>query len=324
MSKPLLLLVLAAALTGVTGCAPASSPDPESAAGVNEVPAQAKAGNITIRDFSDRSITFAGAPQKIVALANGEMDIVYALGGKLVGRPTATAPVALDAAQSVEQVGSTHGIDLEKIAFLSPDVVLGNHPLNAKDIPAVEGIGSKMVLTSGNSIDDIKKQIALFGQLLQKEDKARELSQAIDQKLQKLKAAQSAAKPRVLIVYGAPGTYMAALNNSLTGDILVAAGGENIAADYPKLDNYPQYAQLNTEKIMKSNPQLIIITTHGSPEKVKDGFMKEMQQNAAWNSLDAVKNNRIEILPADLFGTNPGTRVVEALDLMSKRLQGLK
>lgn len=87
-------------------------------------------------------------------------------------------------------MGSTHGIDLEKIALLSPDVVLGNHPLNTKDIPGVEGIGSKMVLTSANSIDDIKKQIGLFGQLLQKEDKAKELTQAIDQKLQELKTIQ--------------------------------------------------------------------------------------------------------------------------------------
>jgi iron complex transport system substrate-binding protein len=117
---------------------------------------------------------------------------------------------------------------------------------------------------------------------------------------------------------------MAALNNSLSGDLLLTAGGENIAADYPKLDNYPQYAQLNTEKIMKSNPQLILIMSHGNPEKVKDGFIKEMQQNAAWNSMDAVKNNKVEMLPADLFGTNPGTRVVEALDQMNKLLQAVK
>lgn len=324
MRKPLLMLVLAASLSGLTACASAPSAGPGSAAGVNEGSAPSKGSTLTIKDFADRSITFPSAPRKIVALANGEMDIVYALGGTLVGRPTATVPVTLQAAQSVEQVGSTHGIDLEKIALLSPDVVLGNHPLNTKDIPGVEGIGSKMVLTSANSIDDIKKQIGLFGQLLQKEDKAKELTQAIDQKLQELKTNPSTAKTRVLMVYGAPGTYMAALNNSLSGDILVSAGGENIAADYPKLDNYPQYAQMNTEKIMKSNPQLIVIMTHGSPEKVKDGFMKEMQQNAAWSSLDAVKNNQIEILPADLFGTNPGTKVVDALDLMSKRLKAAK
>ncbi|MFH5186252.1 ABC transporter substrate-binding protein [Paenibacillus sp. TAB 01] len=283
-----------------------------------------QAGAITIRDFADRTITFPSPPKKIVALANGEMDIVYALGGELVGRPTATGPVAIQSAEKLPQVGSTHGIDLEKVALLGPDVVLGNQPMNMKDITSVEGIGSKMVLTSANSIEDVKKQISLFGQLMQKETKAQELNQAIDAKLKDIQSAASGAKPRVLMVYGAPGTYMAALNNSLSGDILVASGGENIAADYPKLENYPQYAQLNTENIMKSNPQLIVLMSHGNSDKVKEGFLKEMQQNAAWSSLDAVKNNHVEVLPNDLFGTNPGSRVAEALDLMTKLLQSVK
>ncbi|SDI01143.1 ABC transporter substrate-binding protein [Paenibacillus naphthalenovorans] len=279
---------------------------------------------VSIQDFAGRSIDFPSVPRKIAVLSNGDMDIIYALGGEVVGRPTSNGPVPIKDAAQAEQIGTTHGIDLEKIAYLSPDVVLGNYPMNTKDIPSVEGIGSKIMLTSANSISDIQKQIQLFGQLLQKESKANELILAIDQKVKEINPEENTVKPRVLLVYGAPGTYMAALNNSLSGDILVKAGGENIAADYPKLENYPQYAQLNTEKIIQSNPQLILLMSHGNPEQVKDGFLKEMQQNAAWHSLDAVKENRVDVLPADLFGTNPGTRVIEALDLLHKRLQDVK
>jgi iron complex transport system substrate-binding protein len=311
------LIGIAIALLLISGCG-------QTLSGNNGASAASALNAVSIQDFAGRSVTFQTVPRKIVALSNGDMDIVYALGGEVVGRPTSTVPVAIKEAANVEQIGTTHGIDLEKIARLSPDVVLGNHPMNTKDIPAIEGIGSKMILTSANSIDDIKKQIRLFGQLLQKDTKADELIHAIDEKLKEIKTSDSAAKPRVLLVYGAPGTYMAALNNSLSGNMLVMAGGENIAADYPKLENYPQYAQLNTEKIIKSNPQLILLMSHGNPEQVKDGFLKEMQQNAAWNSLDAVKENRVEVLPSDLFGTNPGTRVIEALDLLKKLLQAVK
>ncbi|MCR8635638.1 ABC transporter substrate-binding protein [Paenibacillus radicis (ex Xue et al. 2023)] len=319
--KKSFFILLALSLIGITACGQTAT---NTTSTTNSAQAQSSSKAVTITDFANRNVAFTAAPQKIVALSNGEMDIVYALGGTLVGRPTAAGPVSIPEAKNVEQVGSTHGMDLEKVAFLSPDVVLGNNPLNTKDIPAVEGIGAKMVLTNANSIEEVMKQIQLFGQMLQKEDKAKQLNQAIEQKLKELKTNQSAVKPRVLMVYGAPGTYMAALNNSLSGSLLISAGGENIAADYPKLDNYPQYAQLNTEKIMKSNPQLILIMSHGNPEKVKDGFLKEMQQNAAWSSMDAVKNNKVEILPADLFGTNPGTKVIEALDMMNKLLQGVK
>lgn len=293
-----------------------SNPAPQNTDNVK----QADGNVLSVTDFANRTITFSTAPKTFATLSNGEMDIVYALGGTLVGRPTSTAPLAIQEAAKVEQIGTTHGMDMEKVALVQPDVMLGNNPLNLKDVPAIEALGSKMVLTNANSVSEIKKQIQLIGEVIQKSQRAAELNQTIDQKLGELQKSQPTDKVRALLVYGAPGTYMAALGNSLSGDILAAAGGENIAADYPSLENYPQYAQLNTEKILKSNPQVIFFMSHGDPDKIKEGFMKEMQQNAAWNSLDAVKNNHIEVLPSDLFGTNPGTRVVEALELMHKLL----
>ncbi|MBB3112453.1 iron complex transport system substrate-binding protein [Paenibacillus phyllosphaerae] len=315
MKKAAIMVSVIAMLTA--GCGqPAAAPD-TTAAGTSP---QA----VTVTDFAGRTIAFDHVPQSIAALSNGEVDIVYALGGEVVGRPASSSPVPVKEAEEAFEIGSTHGIDLEKLALIAPDVVLGNNPMNAKDIPSVESLGSKMVLSSANSIADIKKQITLFGQLLQREDKAAELNTAIDDKLAALQTQTGGEKTRVLLVYGAPGTYMAALNNSLGGDILTLAGGENIAADYPSLESYPQYAQLNTEKIVESNPQLVLLMSHTDPDNVKEGFLKEMAQNAAWSSLDAVKNNRVEVLPADLFGSNPGTRVTEALDRMSELLASVK
>lgn len=178
-----------------------------------------------------------------------------------------------------------------------------------------------MLLTNANSVNDILKQIRLFGSLLQKNNQAEELIHTIQNTVEDIQKHQSATRPRVLIVYGAPGTYMAALPNSLSGDILRLAGGDNIATDYPALENYPQYAQLNTERIVQSNPQLILIMTHGNPEAVKSGFLQEMKVNAAWSSMSAVQNGHVQVLPSSLFGTNPGTRVTEALNQLHGLLE---
>ncbi|NOU99416.1 ABC transporter substrate-binding protein [Paenibacillus planticolens] len=311
-------VLLSTLLIGLlSGCAasPPQSPDNSQ---------QASSGSLSVTDFAGRKVTFSKVPTKVAALSNGEMDIVYALGGELVGRPTSTAPLSNKEVAKIEQVGTPHGMDLEKVALVQPDVILGNNPLNLKDVPAIESLGSKMILTDANSVAEIQKQIGLFGEVLGKKPRADEQILAIDKKIGELQKNLPEQKIRALLVYGAPGTYMAALGNSLSGDILSVAGGENIAADYPSLDKYPQYAQLNTEKIMKSNPQVIFFMGHGDTDKVKEGFLKEMQQNAAWNSLDAVKNNRIEVLPSDLFGSNPGTRVIESLELMHKLLLSSK
>ncbi|WP_046216108.1 ABC transporter substrate-binding protein [Paenibacillus wulumuqiensis] len=300
----------------LAGCsqpeAPAVGSSASAAAGVAAV------GAVSLTDFAGRTLSLQHTPERIVALSNGDVNIIYALGGTVVGRPTSTGSAPLPAAEKVQTIGSTHEIDLEKIAFLQPDVVLGNAPLNEKDIPMVESIGAQMVLSSANSVEDIQRQITLFGQMLQREDKARQLNETLKKHIQQLSASAKTAAhpPRVLLVYGAPGTYMAALPNSLSGNILELAGGTNIAADLPGLQNYPQYAQLNTERIVEADPDYVFIMTHGSGEEVKAGFLKEMQENQAWSSVSAVKNNRVDVLPSDLFGTNPGTRVDEALDLM--------
>ena len=49
------------------------------------------------------------------------------------------------------------------------------------------------------------------------EDKAAELLATMDEQIKQIQANQPEHKTRVLLVYGAPGTYMAALPNSLNG-----------------------------------------------------------------------------------------------------------
>lgn len=293
-----------------TGCSQSSASTEKSTDNLEEY---------SITDFTGQKVTFPTVPEKLVALSSGDMEIIHSLGGKVVGRPTSTDKVSSEVSE-IEQIGTTHEIDVEQVALLQPDVVFGHNTMNQKDISLIEGIGSKMVLTGANSIDDIKKQIHLFGEILQKEGKAIELVTQIDAKVAKMEGEQK-EKPKVLIIYGAPGTYMVALPNSLSGNLLEVAGGENIAAQFTSLENYPQYAQLNAERIVIANPSYVFLMTHGDSESVKKGFLKEMQQNAAWNSIDAVVHKRIEVLPSDLFGTNPGTRVVEALDFLHEKLQ---
>ncbi|PWW03286.1 iron complex transport system substrate-binding protein [Paenibacillus cellulosilyticus] len=282
--------------------------------------ADSSSSSLSVTDFTGRSIGFSHTPERIVALGNGEADIIHALGGNLVGRPTSELPASLDGIREVKQIGTAHEVDLEQITLLHPDVVLGNDPMNVKDIPIIEGIGSKMLLTSANSVEEITKQIELFGSMLQKETRAAELVDQINTQLADYKQSVQPNGPKVLLVYGAPGTFMAALPTSLGGNILELAGGTNIAANFPRLQSYPQYAQLSNERIVEANPQHIFIMTHGNADEVKASFLKEMQENAAWNNIDAVKQGHVEILPNDLFGSNPGTRVMEALKLMRDTL----
>ncbi|KEK26298.1 helical backbone metal receptor [Bacillus gaemokensis] len=274
---------------------------------------------IEITDFSDRKVTFDKTPKSFATLSVGDMNIIHALGGKIVGRPD-TKLTLPDDLKKAQVIGNAHQPNFEQIASLKPDLLVANNGFQ-KNIPTVEGQGTKVMISSANSIKDIQKSIDIYGTLMQKENKSKELNQKINDQMKKY---EKKSDVKALLVYGAPGTYLAALPNSLSGDILEKTGGKNIAAEFPKMKEYPQYAQLSVERIIEANPEVIFLITHGDPAGVKKAFEGEMMKNEAWKNLEAVKQNRVVILPPDLFGSNPGTKVTEAMDFMYKSIQDVR
>ncbi|MBG9514229.1 iron-hydroxamate ABC transporter substrate-binding protein [Bacillus thuringiensis] len=274
---------------------------------------------IEITDLSGRKVTFDKVPESFATLSMGDMDIIHALGGKVVGRPDTklTLPEEL---KKAKVIGNAHQPNFEQIASLKPDVLVANNGFQ-KNVPTVEGQGTKVIISSANSVQDIQKNIELYGTVMKKEDKAKELNQKINEQMKKY---EKKSDVKALLVYGAPGTYLAALPTSLSGDVLEKTGGKNIASDFPETKEYPQYAQLSVERIIEANPDVIYLITHGDPKSVKKAFEGEMRKNEAWKNLDAVKQNRVVILPPDLFGSNPGTKVTEAMDFMYKSIQDVR
>lgn len=274
---------------------------------------------IEVTDLSGRKVTFDKVPESFATLSMGDMNIIHALGGKIVGRPDAKITLPEDI-KKVQVIGNAHQPNFEQIASLKPDVLIANNGFQ-KNVPTVEGQGTKVMISSANSVQDIQKNIELYGTIMKKEDKAKELNQKITNQM---KTYEKKSDVKALLVYGAPGTYLAALPTSLSGDILEKTGGKNIAADFPEMKEYPQYAQLSVERIIEANPDVIYLITHGDPNSVKKAFEGEMMKNEAWKNLDAVKQNRVVILPPDLFGSNPGTKVTEAMDFMYKSIQDVR
>lgn len=68
---------------------------------------------------------------------------------------------------------------------------------------------------------------------------------------------------------------------------------------------------------------MIYLITHGDPKSVKS-IRRRNDENEAWKNLETVKQNRVVILPPDLFGSNPGTKVTEAMDFMYKSIQDVR
>lgn len=275
---------------------------------------------ITITDALGNIHTFDAPPASIAALSPGEMDILLALGANVTGRPTLSYEVSAKV-EAIQEIGNPHEPSFEQIAVVNPEVLVV--PPSFQQFAAnIEGQGTKIVYTNANSIEELQQSVEMFGTLFNAEDKATEINETITAKIEEAQGKSSDVN--ALLIYGAPGTYLVALDTALAGDILAKSGGNNIASEFPATEKYPTYASLSVEKIVQANPDVVMILTHANPEAVIDGFNKQMEQDAGWKNLDAVKNDRIYILPADLFGNNPGTRITESIDYMIETLQSVE
>jgi iron (Fe) ABC superfamily ATP binding cassette transporter, binding protein len=96
---------------------------------------------------------------------------------------------------------------------------------------------------------------------------------------------------------GLPGSFVVATNNSYVGNLTELAGGENVIHD----DN-EEFLPVNTEELVKLNPDIILRTSHTMSEEVMEEFDEEFKTNDIWKHFDAVKNNKVYNLDNNYFG----------------------
>lgn len=275
---------------------------------------QSKEMNVMFKDALGNEHVFKEVPKNIATLNPGIMDILLQLGANVSGRPTISGDMTSEV-KAIQELGNVHEPSVEQIVAAQPKVLVVP-PSFQRFASSIEQTGTEIVYENLDSIEQIQHTISRYGEVFNATDKAEQLNADIT------KAAEEkvTSTKKALIVYGAPGTYLAALDTSLYGNILNTVGGNNIASDLPALDKYPTYASLSAEKIVEGNPEVIMLITHADPGIVQAGFEKQMSENAAWKNVDAVKNDNIIILPSELFD-NPGTQIIDALDYMRDVLE---
>lgn len=275
---------------------------------------------VTVTDLAGNTVEFTEVPQRIVTFSAGDMSIVQALGGTVVGRPSIKGDVPAEA-RDIAEIGTTNAINLEKVAALQPDLIVAHRQLNAKDIPALKQLGAKILLTGAASLEENNASIEMIGKVLNKTNEAEALVQRINDKVAELAGQSNGGEVRSLIVFGLPSNWMVALPDSLSGSLLDAVGGFNIAKDYPQLERFPQYAQLNIERIVEADPQVVFLITPGPQEIAEKSFKAEMSKNPSWSHIAAVKQGHFIVLPNTLFGSNPGAKIIDSLDYLHNELQ---
>ncbi|MFF2908043.1 ABC transporter substrate-binding protein [Paenibacillus sp. NPDC057934] len=327
MRKITFLTLIAVLLVVTAGCGAASQTEKSSSVQPSDHTQQEKDGipasktmtesYLTFQDLSGHTVTLKKKPERIVILNNELTELFYQVGGKTVGIATSQGVDIPAQATDVKQVGAINSINMEEVLQLKPDLVIGQ-PLFHKNLSSTfADAGIPFAILTVKSIEDIRSNTKLFGQIIGQEQQAQTAINEMDIKLNELTKDLPADKPSYAIITLMANTASLQKSSSIALDIAGLLQMNNIAEQLPA-GKMPSSVPFSMEKLVELNPDYIFIVVHGSDEDARRMIKSQLQSNPTWKSLQAVQSGHLNILPPSMFVTNPGLKVSESVAYMKQ------
>jgi iron complex transport system substrate-binding protein len=276
---------------------------------------QATTYPLTITDMLNKSGTIAAEPQSIAAISPTTVEFVFAVGATSKTRP---ASARLPAAASAKDIGSSYQPNLELIAAEKPDLIVADSILQPQLAQSLAGLNVPVLYIGASNFADVLTGLDIIGKVLNKPAEAAKLASDLQAKLADLKQQAGTAKPKVLILNGAPQDFYAAKPESYVGDLIQQLGADNVAKGQPDVGQFPGYTKLSLEAIIAGAPDVILAITAGPPGGKT--ITETLSADPAWATIPAVQNKRVAEISVELFLQAPGPRAGAALDELAKLL----
>lgn len=270
----------------------------------------AQAGAIVVKDDAGNTLTLAVPARRIVSLAPHITETLYAAGagGLIVGAVEYSDYPA--AAKALPRVGGYSRFDLERIATLKPDLVIGWLSGNpAAQIEQLRGLGLPLFMVQPSRIDDIAGTLERFGLLAGTSRIAQPLAEQLRERLRGLRGHYS-GKPVVRTFYQIWRQPLTTVGGSqVISDVIRLCGGENVFARL-----VPLAPTVSVEAVIAANPEAIIVSGQGESRQERDSDWKQ------WNSVTAVQRGNIFYIHPDLMQRHT-PRLVDAATQLCEQLE---
>lgn len=252
-------------------------------------------------------------PQRVVSLAPGLTEIVFALGrgGKLVG-VTRFCDFPAEA-RGIAKVGGFLDFGMESLVALAPDIVLAypEHSARLRALPP----RVRVVTVAHDRLSDLLASLEKIGRELNAVGAAQRLAEDIRQRLARVaRNVAGERRTRALFVAGRNPDELKNMfivgRNDFLNDLLEAAGGMNA---YPGGVDYPN---ISLETVIALDPEFIFeISAH------YEGIADE-RIYALWRPLSmvtAVAAGQVRVV-RDPSWLRPGPRVAQVAEELARIL----
>jgi iron complex transport system substrate-binding protein len=299
-------VVVVAALLVLTGCGGGETKSSDSGPGDTEVATggrlfktadeeTAKLGSDAAPGVFPRTVKHALGetkleknPERIVVLDSGELDDVLALGLTPVGMATTAGQSGVpsylaDKAQGIKTVGGISELNLEAIAALKPDLILGSK-LRANDLYDKLSAIAPTVMSIRPGFP-WKENFLLVADAVGEETKATQILNDYQKRADEVKAKVDGS-PTISLVRFRPGEIRLYGNLSFIGVIL-----KDVGLPRPKIQDVQDLAvEVSQENIGKADGDWIFYSSYGKPDTTAENTVVN---GNLWKALPPVKDGHV-------------------------------
>lgn len=291
MKKKLLLLIIALLL--IAGCSKKEQ--------IQET------GNRTVVDMAGRSVEIPDNVEKVYATgALGTIMLNTLAPEKIAGLNNEMSEVELkylgDTNKDTPVLGSWKGTqyngNIEEFLMVKPDVIINMGDVSEAYISDSEEIEKQTgipVLMVDGSIDKTSEAYTFLGEILNKNERAKELSDYFSETMSSVKefVDKIPEEERVRVYYAeGPKGLETELRGSINSEIIEIAGGINVAGDNWRSES--RRVQVSLEQVILENPEAIIISTDGDNNHQ---VYEEIKNSSSWGDIKAVKEGKVYEVP---------------------------
>lgn len=300
------LPMLMAIILLITGCGG------QQQAATTDKPAEQPAGNTS--GSSDQSYTvkhvmgettIKGTPQRVVMLTTQGVETLLALGVKPVGAvgsftdPGTFYDFVKPQLDGVKVVGSESQPNLEAIAALKPDLILGMKFRQEKVYQQLSDIAPTVFVDKPRG--DWKENFKLFAEALNKKAEGDKVLADWDKRVSEFKEKFSGKlNTKVSLVRFMPGRVRIYYKDTFAGAIL-----KDLGVARPDAQNKEEFAdEVQKERIPEMDGDIMFYFVY-EPEKAGK-LEEEWTNDSLWKNLNVVKNNKAFKVDDVIWNTSGG------------------
>ncbi|WP_123536391.1 PGF-CTERM-anchored ABC transporter substrate-binding protein [Halosimplex salinum] len=262
---------------------------------------------VTSTDATGTEVTIEEDPDRLVALAPSAAQILWSIGAEdeVVGMPQDYNTDYLNDTDGKTDVVQDDGTVIgEAVVGSEPDLVLAPNVVSNETVQSLRESGLTVYrFEAAADLEDVSSKIELYGRLTGNYDQAGQTSARMQGHVEAVRdAVGDEENPDVFFHLGGGWT---ASENTFIGQIIEAAGGDNIAAGEINTSN--GYGQLSDEVVAREDPEWLVL----------NGEFGTVPQTAAFNESTAVQEGNFVRVDRNFMSQN-GPRNVQPLKQMAE------